>query len=858
MPKSARLLLALTVAALAASSPAAAAQEPAAERLRERSSGQGAALARAKEESGRGAKLPPRGDFEAAGVAVAIAPNEIVAGTRATVRIVAGGRTTGRLRVTVPELFTRRSSSGLRFAEPARAFNGARLARAGRVLRLELASGRSPGIAIEDNGLPAGTYELGLAHEAPGGEVTRLGTAQLRVYAPSRESEAEEARRRAPWPLRPSRLATDTTRDFQEQSETFVTVSPADPNRITVGYNNTDDIRRGPTVTADGGRTFKTLTQPNLFDVRGQATAERNSVSGDPMSAADPLGNVWYGGLSVDEDDAGTTFGPSRIYVNRIDPQTQEFQPRSVGLDFVGRGQQDKNMMTIDNSPESPTFGRLYVVWNDLPADPDAEGKLQVIAFCDTRLGGTPAVARCDDADNWSRPVPVVQQPGSYIYADVAVAPTGDVYFTYWDFSAVNSIRGAVCRAAGTGRCGTPGSFAPPVTVATLNAFGGRPLPFACPIFSAPGGRVGPSPGVEVDTSGGRERGRVWVSWGDLRDGSGTTRCEQLETGNGTPPQSTQLTWDAFAASAGGGLPGPATPGATRSGDVGTKVSPDAGTTPAPSSPDNTDDFFPWLAVDRSTGRAFIDYYTTAGDSSRRTTDFIVAPLAPGTGTKPEVGERVKVNDVRSNYAEGSPAGCCMFSNDYGDYTGLDAAQGKVVPVWSSRAGGVSDDGDALISILDFPAPPEPEPSPTPTPTPAPTAPPASPSPTPAPVAPAPTVRLPRFLAFVAVDRAKASTVRRRGLRVRLRCNRACRVTSQFRVDRRTAGRLGLRSLVLGTRRASRTRAGRTTFTIRLTRPARRALARRGARSVSYMLRSSFSDANGGNRRTSVRRFRLR
>jgi hypothetical protein len=65
----------------------------------------------------------------------------------------------------------------------------------------------------------------------------------------------------------------------------------------------------------------------------------------------------------------------------------------------------------------------------------------------------------------------------------------------------------------------------------------------------------------------------------------------------------------------------------------------------------------------------------------------------------PQVGERQKVSTIRSDYSAGT-TGCCIFGNDYGDYTGLDAAQGLVVPVWTSRAN-AADDGDALIAVPD-------------------------------------------------------------------------------------------------------------------------------------------------------------
>jgi hypothetical protein len=130
------------------------------------------------------------------------------------------------------------------------------------------------------------------------------------------------------------------------------------------------------------------------------------------------------------------------------------------------------------------------------------------------------------------------------------------------------------------------------------------------------------------------------------------------------------------------------------SADVGTRVSTDTAITPTP---DNADDFFPWMAIDQSTGTAYVDYYSTAGDPQRGKSDFYVAPATASGAAKPTVGERRKVSAIRSDYTTGSTA-CCIFGNDYGDYTGIDAAQGIVVPVWTSRAS-AADDGDALISV---------------------------------------------------------------------------------------------------------------------------------------------------------------
>lgn len=171
----------------------------------------------------------------------------------------------------------------------------------------------------------------------------------------------------------------------------------------------------------------------------------------------------------------------------------------------IAAPKQDKPMMTIDSAPGSPTFGRLYVVWNE----PAAGGAFNlVISQCDTRSGPISNPANCDNADNWTPPVSVTQSPGSYIYGDVAVGPDGKAYVTWWDYSSTNAIRGAICDPAAE-TCSTSAAWAGPTTIASLDATGGAPVPFACPIVAQPGGRAAPSPQVEVDHWRAAERAGV-------------------------------------------------------------------------------------------------------------------------------------------------------------------------------------------------------------------------------------------------------------------------------------------------------------------------------------------------------------
>jgi hypothetical protein len=623
----------------------------------------------------------------------------------------------GTLRLTLPEVWTQTAVSGLRFAEPPRLQPGApagtTLTRDGRTVTLSVRDadvGDRAAIVVRDIGIPAGEYELPYAWA--GGET---GSATVRLYAPAREGEGS---RNPFWRINPNTgFETNATEagdqctfvDCQatqggkeEQSETYIGVSPNDSDRILVQSNNIDDGTEGAFLSIDGGRTFKRMKIPNDFDAPGETGVEKGAYCCDPMSAEDNLGNIWFGGLT----SANGAGNPSRIVVNRIAAGTTDFQTRTVALPLPDdggaaddAGQQDKNLMTIDNSPTSPTYGRLYVVWNDTGG-----GNAIVISHCDTRPGGISRPEVCDEADNWTVPF-IVAPRGSLIYADAAVGPEGIVYVTWWDFSSTNAIRGRFCDAR-TADCGKVEGFSEIKDIALLNNDlsgvndnAGQPLPFACPIPAQPGGRPGPSPGVDTDISNGPNRGRVYVVWGDLRPGSGVRRCEEAGPA-GSPPGPDVLSWDSFiASSTAGTLPGRR----ASSYDIATRLyteegageADDKGTTGAA----NSDEWFPWLVVDPSTGQAWADFYSTRHDATRRRVHFYTRSVTPQEGAPGghALGQLTRSSVQDSDYSAGT-TGCCVFGNDYGDYTGLDAAEGFVFPVWTRRAG-VGDDGDAYTVV---------------------------------------------------------------------------------------------------------------------------------------------------------------
>ena len=591
----------------------------------------------------------------------------------------------GALELTLPRRWVSRSGvSDLAYAKvPASGRSpkgGARVRNRDGVVRFDFAdakAGDTASFELSDVGIPAGTYELPYRWRESGGRLAR-GSATVVFYAPVRESEESTPG----W----ERLANpgfdiNATNDSSTESETFLTVVPGDKRRFVVGANGGGGYNAW--ITNDGGQTFTKAPMPTSTDAPGEPGPETSSLCCDPTSAADAAGNVWYGGLSR----ANGVGNPSRIVINRFAPGATTFQAQSVGLPQRTSSTQDKPMMTIDNAPSSPTFGRLYVVWNE----PATGGGINiVISQCETRPGGVLNAANCDNADNWTAPVSVTPAAGSYIYADVAVGPDGKVYVTWWDYSSANAIRGDVCSPPAQ-NCATEGAgtgWATPQTIATLDATSGTPIPFSCPILAQPGGRASTSPQVDVDRSGGTNNGRVYVTWSDLRTDSGTTKCDR-----NTPPVASHLTWDNFVASApAGALPGSASP----SPAVGTRLLRDG----EDGGQSNSDDWFAWLAVDQTTGQAWADFYSTREDPARRTTHFYVRTVTPAAGATHALGALNQVSGAPSDY---SAEPCCNFGNQYGDYTGLDATQGIALPVWSDKRGGLDGEaytyGESLASL---------------------------------------------------------------------------------------------------------------------------------------------------------------
>ncbi|MDX6656600.1 MAG: hypothetical protein QOH62_1393 [Solirubrobacteraceae bacterium] len=633
---------------------------------------------------GHAATKPPD---QVAGGAITVEPTEGLASALQTVRVtLAAGA--APVDLAFPARFSQRAINGHAFVKGTP--RGRRLDASGRTVSLDV------------SGLPAGTYRLPVRR---GGAV--IGTAVFRLYARRREGGDERA---ATGPFgRLGRVPVDSSNDNTEESEAFIVAEPDNPQRIAAFGNDIDGSGLGGlNISNDGGATWSHPSFPTLFNRTG-GVPEVQMPSGDPILAADANGNIWAGGLSK----CGAPTSHAQIFVNRLaGPSGTSLQLQNVALPILHgdcNAIQDKPQMTIDNTPASPTYGRLYVVWGD----PDPSGATnEVVSYCDTRPGGVLNAAACDSPGNWKAPVAITDAPGSYITSDPAVGPDGKLYVVWWDYSATNAIGIDMCDpVAHAGQCNAAGDWGTDRIVASLTTHSGNLVPFLCPTVAQPGGRAGPVPSVAVD----RASGRLYVAWSDLST-TGDSRCTVDPTsGSGRQPSATQDAFHSYVASApdyATMTANPATPSYAR----GTNIIGDAG-----------DHWFPWVAVDQSTGQPWVDLYSTRDDATRRTARFYARAVLPAPdSTRVSYGPLTPVSSDATDY---STDPCCQFGNDYGDYEGLDAAGGSVFAAWTHRLAG--DDGDVYVNVLSpaisppevpgddaIPVPPPPPPPPPPAPAP--------------------------------------------------------------------------------------------------------------------------------------------
>jgi hypothetical protein len=396
------------------------------------------------------------------------------------------------------------------------------------------------------------------------------------------------------------------------QTNATIAIDPSNPAVLLAGSNSLLEGTQRVYSSTDGGLTWQSaVALPPAADID-------SACPSDPGVAIDLTGRQYY---SYDLATPCNAQGTSRIYVVvRPDPAAEWSAPILVAK--LGRARfDDKPAVGVDTSPGSRHRNRVYVVWTRVARNTSSN-----IVLSSSDDGGV----------TWSAPVNVTRRSGDDLtYASVAVGRNGTVYVAWTDEShyAVE-----VARSTDGGR-----HFGSQHVAA---AFETIPIPhcgIGIVVPAEPRSCIQADPTVTVDTSNGRYRGRVYVTY------TGTSF---------TGDEGAALTiFDAaLRPLAGYPLHG-----------VHRLVAP----TPAPT---RADEFWVQSAVDRSDGALWMCFYDTLGDPKGRKVRY--------TCTVSRDGGRSWSRTVpaASVYSDETQKGAAY---EYGYYQGLAAAHGVAHPIWT-------------------------------------------------------------------------------------------------------------------------------------------------------------------------------
>ncbi|MBI1788728.1 MAG: exo-alpha-sialidase [Acidobacteria bacterium] len=276
----------------------------------------------------------------------------------------------------------------------------------------------------------------------------------------------------------------DASNECGPQSETFITLNPAQPSMLTAGANEIFRFPMRGYFSSDGGSTWGGVDLP-LPPPKGNGI----NFGSDPTLAYDTLGNVYYGYIAV-YFGHGTGINGTEMAVARSSDGGRTY-PRAAFFSFEGGENHfnDKPMITVDTNAGSPFKDRIYIAW-DAAAGGSTSGGIRVGRSSDH--GDTFMVNRADDPKG----------PGRSIGAVPFVGPNGELYVAWNDYRA-NAI--VFNRSFDGGATWDTPRLVAPKTI---------PFDIALPAIFSRGALVYPA--CDADRSNGPHRGRLYCSWMDL------------------------------------------------------------------------------------------------------------------------------------------------------------------------------------------------------------------------------------------------------------------------------------------------------------------------------------------------------
>jgi hypothetical protein len=229
----------------------------------------------------------------------------------------------------------------------------------------------------------------------------------------------------------------------RQQNEPTVAINPSNPSIMVAGSNDyctvprTADAWMGFYVSTDSGATWVNSLNPGYpGDTSAEGRASpifgRAGNSGDPIMDWDNENRLFYGGLSFNRTMAnpgGVLQQNGDVIVStwRYDPAAP-LKMNYLRTVIVGRGTpsrfggrfNDKPSLRVDDWPDSPHEGNVYVSWTLFPGN---AGNDQIMFARSTNHGVS-----------FSQPIKISKRIAVGQGSDIAVAPNGTVYIFWRQF----------------------------------------------------------------------------------------------------------------------------------------------------------------------------------------------------------------------------------------------------------------------------------------------------------------------------------------------------------------------------------------------------------------------------------------
>jgi hypothetical protein len=293
----------------------------------------------------------------------------------------------------------------------------------------------------------------------------------------------------------PHRIAPVTPPEIKGAAEVSIAIDPTNPDHMVAVCIGQLKAFPGITdfsyVTTDGGKTWKTAPCPNPNKRR----------QGDDVITFTGDGLALHAYIAFDGNlgDRPKKANSGIIIASSRDGLTWNTPVPAVDHVNTSRPMEDKPWIKSDNVPDSPNKGNIYIVWTkfDVYGSKNPEHK--------THIYGSRSL---DGGRSFAVPHRISEKPGdcedksnTVMGAVPAVGPKGEVY------AAWAGPEGLVfCKSTDAGY-----TFSKNKVITTT------PGGWDFPIKGL--GRANGTPSMGVDVSKGKDRGAIYVNWGDTRHG---------------------------------------------------------------------------------------------------------------------------------------------------------------------------------------------------------------------------------------------------------------------------------------------------------------------------------------------------